>query len=134
MAGENGTNIRIKLNGNVIAGKLNSGFTSNRDEIELSDADDGADSTYTMGRKHREASGEFNLNTTAANNDLNDIWDAHDAGTLLPFIYGGTDSGDFILTGNLYIRDVELADPDNERSTVTLTMRVTGSVTKTTYS
>jgi len=134
MAGENGTNIRCKLNGNVIAGKLSSGFTSNRDEIELSDADDGADATYTMGRKHREITGEFNLNTTASNNDLNDLWDAHDNATLTPFIYGGTDSGDFVLTGNVYIRDIELNDPDNERSTVTVTMRVTGAVTKTTYS
>jgi hypothetical protein len=133
MAGENGTNIRLKLNGNVIAGKLNTGFTSNRDEIELSDADDGADASYIMGRKHREMSGEFNLNTTATNNDLNDLWDAHDNATLTPFIYGGEDSGDFILTGNCYIRDIELADPDNERSTVTVTFRVTGTVTKTTY-
>lgn len=133
MAGENGTNIRLKLDGNVVAGKLNSTFTSNRDEIELSDADDGAESFYVMGRKHREMSGEYNLNTTAAANDLNDLWDAHDGATLTPFIYGGTDSGDFVLEGNCYIRDIELADPDNERSTVTVTMRVVGAVTKSTY-
>lgn len=133
MAGENGTNIRLKLNGNVIAGKLNTGFTSNRDEIEISDADDGANSQYIMGRKHREATGEFNLVTTGTN-DLNGIWTIHDADSSVPFIYGGTDSGDFVLTGNLFIRDVEMSDPDNDRSTVTLTMRITGAVTKTTYS
>src|SRR5574343_1016778 len=129
---ENGTNIRIKINGNVIAGKLNSGVTSERDEIELSDADDGADAVFVMGRKKREITGEFNLETTGTN-DLNTIYAAHDAATLLPFIYGGTDSGDFVLTGNLYIKTIELADPDNDRSTVSLTMRVTGAVTKTTY-
>lgn len=130
---EVGTNIALKLNGNVIIGRLSSGFTSNRDEIELSDADDGTDSVYVMGRKHREASGEFNLETTGTN-DLNDIWDLHDNGTSTPFIYGGTDGGDFVLTGNLFVRDVEMSDPDNERSTVSLTMRITGPVTKTTYS
>lgn len=132
MAGENGTNISLKLNGNVILGKLTTGFTSNRDEIELSSADDGADSVYTMGRKHREMTGEFNL-ITSGTNDLNDIWDLHDNATLTPFIYGGLDGGDFVLTGNAYVRDIEMSDPDNERSTVTVTMRVIGTVTKSTY-
>ena len=129
---EIGTNVGLKFNGNVILGKISTGLTSNRDEIELSDADDGAESSYTMGRKHREMTGEFNLETTGTN-DLNDVWDLHDNATLTPFIYGGLDSGDFVLTGNCYVRDIELADPDNERSTVTLTMRVTGAVTKSTY-
>jgi len=70
---ENGTNIRIKLNGNVIAGKLNEGFTSERDEIELSDADDGADSVFTAGRGKRELSGEFNMETTGTKY-FNTIW------------------------------------------------------------
>lgn len=129
---ENGTNIRIKLNGNVVAGKLTTGYTSERDEIELSDADDGGDSAFVLGRAKREFTGEFNLETTGTN-DLNTLWAAHEAKTLLPYIYGGTDSGDFILTGNCYIRAIELSDPDNDRSSVTVTFRSTGAVAKTTY-
>lgn len=135
MAGENGTNIGFKLNGEVILGKINTGLSSTRDEIELSSADDGKDSVYTMGRTRREITGEFNL-ITSGNNDLNDLWTEHDEATptAVPFIYGGLDSGDFVLTGNCFIRDIELADPDNDRSTVNITARVTGAVTKTTYS
>jgi hypothetical protein len=134
MAGESGTNIRLKLNGNVIAGKISTGITFDRDEIELSDADDGADSNYTMGRKRVEATGQFNLNTTATNNDTGDLWDAWDAATSLPFIYGGTDSGDLIFTGNCYVRTMDFADPDNDRSTVDVTFRMYGAVSKSTYS
>ena len=132
MAGENGTNIAFKLSGEVILGKISTGFTSNRDEIELSSADDGADSVYTLGRTHRELTGEFNL-ITSGNNDINDLFTAHDAATEVPFIYGGLDGGDFVLTGNCLIRDIELADPDNERSTVSVTARATGDVTVSTY-
>jgi len=135
MSGENGTNIGFKINGEVILGKINSGLSSTRDEIELSDADDGADAVYTMGRKRREITGEFNLVTTG-NNDLNDLWTEHDEAvpTAIPFVYGGLDSGDLILSGNCFIRDIELSDPDNERTTVSIAARVTGAVTKGTYS
>ena len=133
MAGENGTNIALKLSGNVILGKINTGYTANRDEIELSSADDGSESVYTLGRKHEEMSGEFNLITTGTN-DLNDLFTAQKAGTETPFIYGGLDSSDFVLTGNCLVRDIEMADPDNDRSTVSVTMRVTGGSTVGTYS
>lgn len=133
MAGENGTNIRIKLNGNVIAGKINTSLSSTTDEIELSSADDGDDAVWTMGRHKREMAGQFNLITTGTN-DLNGLWTLHDAGTSTPFIYGGTDSGDFVLTGNCFVRDIDMTDPDNGRSTVDVKFRVTGTVTKTTYS
>ena len=96
MAGENGTNIAFKLNGNVILGRTSTTYTSNSDEIELSSADDGRDSVYTIGRDHDEISGEFNMITTGTN-DLNNLFTAKDAGTSTPFIWGGLDSGDFVI-------------------------------------
>lgn len=133
MAGENGTNIALKLDGEVILGKISTGFTSTRDEIELSSADDGSNSVYTLGRIQEEMTGEFNLITTG-NNDLNDLFTAQKAATETPFIYGGLDSGDFTISGNCLVRDIEMADPDNDRSTVSVTMRVTGGSTVGTYS
>ena len=128
---ETGGAIAIKLSSNVILGKIDTGFTFNTDDIETSDADIEKESEYNQGRIHRELTGEFNLETSGTN-AFGDIWDAHDGGSLLPFIYGGTDSGDLVFVGNCYIRDVEDDDPDNDRSTVVLNLRVTGDVTKTT--
>lgn len=130
--GENGTNILIKLNSTVIPGKLDSSLLFNTDDIELSSASNTYESVYSGGRIQREASGEFNLEL-AGTNGWSDLWDAHNDADLLPFIYGGTDTGDLIYAGYLYIRDLEDDDPDNDRSTVTLSLRVTGDLTKTEY-
>lgn len=134
MAGENGTNLRLKLNGNVVAGKLSEEFAATMDEIEISDADDGATSAYVMGRDHIEITGEYNFNTTASNNSVSALWTARAAQTAVPFIFGGTDAGDWVITGNLFIRDLTVSAPDNERVTVSVSHRVTGAVTQTTYS
>lgn len=123
---ENGSNILIKLNGSVILGKVDSGFISTGDEIELSDADIEKESSYEGARKHRESTGEFNLSTSS----LSDLWDAHEDGNSLPFIYGGVDTGDLVFGGNIYVRDVETDDPDNDRVNVLISMRLTGIVNK----
>lgn len=111
-------------------GKISTEFLSEADEIDVSDSEDLNDSGYSSGRKHREASGEFNIEYNGVNN-ISDLYDAYDDGTLLPFIYGGIDSGDLIFTGNLFIRDIDGNDPDNDRSNLSIAMRISGNVAKT---
>lgn len=127
---EVGGAIALKLNNSIVIGKISTDFMSTADDIELSDAEDLKESTYRSGRAHRETSGEFNLEMNGTNG-ISDLYDAYEDGSLLPFIYGGVDLGDLVFEGGLYIRDIEGNDPDNERSTITVSMRITGNVNKT---
>lgn len=133
MAGENGTNLFLKLNGEILGAETSSTFSSNRDEIELSSKEDGQSSTYQLTRRHNEISFEGKFKVTG-NNDWNDLWEFHTSDTATPFIWGGGDSGDFVLTGNCLIRDLEFTSPDAENVTFSGVARVTGDVTKGTYS
>lgn len=133
MAVRNGTDILLKLATSLVDGTVSKNIDFSRDMIDVTtkDSTDNA-KEFIPGEKGATIGVEGKWNESTSNYDVQDLIDAYNAGTSLAFIYGGTTTGDLVLTGNGYISAFSWSAPKNAESTWSATIQVTGAVTRTT--
>lgn len=132
MAVKNGSLIVLKLATKKIVGETNNSMSFTRDMIETTNKHSvGLAKTYIPGEKGAtlSAGGLFDP-TDITNWGFDDAFAAWNAGTLIAFIMGGTETGDATYSGSAYISSLSKDNPQNDRSTFTVELQVTGEITE----
>ena len=134
MAAVNGTKILVKVGTKVITGITTASLKSVMDAIEVT-------TKLSTGGAKEFIGGELNRTITASglwdpddttNYGYLDALTAQEARTPVAFIYGGVASGDDIITGNAIITDISRDDPQNAKSTFSISLQVTGAIVQST--
>ena len=131
MAKKNGTLILLKVEGNVIEALTTNSFESTTDMIECTSKSSGRFKEFIPGEMGATISfeGKYNDAPTGANLGYADLIGYYVAGTKVDFIMGGTTASDEIIEGEGYLSDITWDAPQNETSTFSGTIQVTGTWT-----
>lgn len=131
MAVKNGTKVVLKLGGLLLVGETTSSQSFTRDMIETTNKHSTNQSkTFIPGEKGSTLSVSGLYDPDAVGYGFSEAYAAWDAGTLIPFINGGTEVSDTIYTGNGYISSLTKDSPQNDKSTFSIELQVTGEVTE----
>ena len=131
MAVANGTALLVRIDGTVVSCQTDSSALNlTRDMIETTckDAPEAA-KTYIPGEK------DATIDVTAAYivdeaNGFTSVFGTFNNGTLITWIWGSTAAGERAYTGSGYIADLNVEAPQNDRSTFSFTIQVSGPVTE----
>lgn len=132
MAVKNGSLIVLQIASKKIVGETNNSMSFTRDMIETTNKHSANFAkTYIPGEKGAtlSAGGLFDPSDTT-NWGFDDAFAAWNAGTLVAFIMGGTEKGDPTYSGSAYISSLSKDNPQNDRSTFTVELQVTGEITE----
>ena len=133
MSAIDGKNIRLKIDTVFLFGVTTTDINFTTDEIDTTTFESAGDKEALPGERGSTINASI-LNDPAATSGggYEDLWDAWKAGTIIAFIYGGTESGDLIFTGNCFLTSMGEVNSKNEASNVSVTLKVTGAVAKST--
>ena len=133
MAVRNGTDILIKLATSLVDGTVSQTIDLPIDMIDVTTKDSAnKDKEYLAGEGGGTISVEGKWAESTSNYSVQDIVTARAARAAVAFIYGGTTTGDFVLTGSAIISGFTWAAPKNGESTWSMTLQVTGTPTAST--
>lgn len=134
MASINGTTLVVTIGGTAVSCETDtSSMNLTRDMIETTCKDStNANKTYIPGEKDATIDVTAAYIMTPAGEGFEDIFAAWDNGTEITWTWGSTTIGDKSYTGSGLISESSIEAPQNERSTYTFTIQVTGGVTEVT--
>jgi TP901-1 family phage major tail protein len=133
MAVQNGTNLVLKLATKLFVGETSSSLNLTSDMIETTTkSSTGGAKTYIPGEIGATISASGMYDPASSNWGWTEAVAAWKAGTSLAFIVGGTDAGDKTYTGSCYITSASIDQPQNDKSTWSAELQVTGEITETT--
>jgi hypothetical protein len=131
MAKMNGTLILLKVEGNVIEALTTNSFESSTDMIECTSKSSGRFKEFIPGEMGATISfeGKYNDTGTGANLTMADLMGYYTAGTKIDFVMGGTTASNEIVEGEGYLSDITWDAPQNEITTFSGTIQVSGTWT-----
>ena len=133
MAVRNGTDILIKLATSVVDGTVSQTIDLPIDMIDVTTKDSAnKDKEYLAGEGGGSISVEGKWAESTSNYSTADIIDARNARAAVAFVFGGTTTGDLVLTGSAIISNFTWAAPKNGESTWSMTLQITGTITRST--
>jgi len=129
MAKMNGTLILLKVEGNVIEALTTNSFESSTDMIECTSKSSGRFKEFIPGEMGATISfeGKYNDTGTGANLTMADLMGYYVAGTKVDFVMGGTTASNEIVEGEGYLSDITWDAPQNEITTFSGTIQVSGT-------
>lgn len=129
MAKFNGTLILLKVEGEVIEALTTNSFESTTDMIECTSKSSGRFKEFIPGEMGSTLGfeGKYNDAPTGTNKGFADLIAYYQAGTKIDFIMGGTTATNEMIEGEAYISDLSWDAPQNDISTFTGTLQVTGT-------
>lgn len=131
MAVKNGTTIVLKIGDVLVVGETQSSLNLTRDMIETtSKHSTGQAKTYIAGEKGATISASGLYDPDDATYGYSEAFSHYDAGTSVAFVIGGTTSGDPIYSGSALISSLTLDNPQNDKSTFSVELQVTGEITE----
>lgn len=131
MAKFDGTNLKIKVDGYVIARAMSGSISYSNNLIEVTDKDSGGHAEYIPGKKECELSFDA-LQDYAATVGVGGFFDAVKNGTEVSIIYSTGTSNDFQWTGTFLAESVELTAPLHDVAGWSGTLRGTGEISRST--
>jgi predicted secreted protein len=128
MAKLNGTAILLKIGGNILEAQTTSDFESSTDMLECTTKLSGRFKEFIAGEMGSTLSfeGKYNSDPTGTNIGLADLMSTYLAGTSVTFILGAVAQGSEIIEGTALLSDISWSAPQNEISTFSGTLQVTG--------
>lgn len=134
MAVQNGTNIVLKLATKLFVGESSSNLNLASDMIETtSKSSTGSAKTYIPGEYGGTISASGLYDPASTDWGFTEAVAALKAGTSLTFLLGGVDSTDKYYTGSCYLTSVTLDNPQNDNSTWSAELQITGVVSEATH-
>lgn len=131
MSVKNGTTIVLKIGTSLLVGETTSSISFSRDMIETtSKSSTNQAKTYIPGEKGATISASGIYDPDAVGYGFSEAFGAIDAGTMISWIMGGTTVADPIYYGSAYITSVTKDNPQNDKSTFSIELQVTGEVTE----
>jgi predicted secreted protein len=133
MAVQNGTNLVLKIGSKTFVGESSNSLNFTSDMIETtSKASTSGAKTYIPGETGCTISASGIYDPASANWGYSDALTALQAGTSLTFYLGGFDTGDKFYSGSCYISSLTIDNPQNDKSTWSCELQVSGVVTEKT--
>lgn len=133
MLNKRGYNIVLKLNSKLAAGTTENSFKITPTLEETLIKDDAGQKQYehTGYESELSISGLMRLNEEGETTqmDAKELRAAAKAGTIIPFVYGGKDSGDDTEEGALIISDYSEDSNSSDIATYSVSCKVVGSLT-----
>lgn len=129
----NGTALLVLIGGTAVSCQTNdTALNMTRDMIETTCKDaTGSAKTYIPGEKDATIDVEAAYVIGDANG-FTSVFNDFDNGTEITWTWGSTVSTEKSYTGSGYISDLSISAPQNDRSTFSFTIQVTGEVTEQT--
>ena len=133
MAKKSGSLILLKMGNRVIEGLTSNEFSAEADQLECTSKLSGGYKEFISGEKGATISleGKYNDTATGTNVTLKEIMDTFEAGAQVEFFMGGSDNDDLVIEGDANIQSITWAAPQNEISTFSATLQVSGAWTST---
>jgi predicted secreted protein len=135
MAVKSGTTILLKLATSVVDGTITQNLELMRDLLDATTKDSTGNAKEKLAG---ELDGTIGVEGKWAENTSNysvaDLYDAMTSGAAVPFIFGGTTTGDLVITGNVIPSNFTWTGPKNEISTWSVNLGITGPTARGTAS
>ena len=127
----NGTLILLKVEGNVIEALTTNSFESSTDMIECTSKSSGRFKEFIPGEMGATIAfeGKYNDTGTGSNLTMADLMGYYTAGTKIDFVMGGTTASNEIVEGEGYLSDITWDAPQNEITTFSGSIQVSGTWT-----
>ena len=125
----NGTTMILDIDGTLISCETHSNLSLTKDMIETTCKDSGSSKTYIAG----EGGGTIDVTANYSQSPAygySEAFAAYDAGTEIVWKFGSTVATEKYYTGSAIFSDIALANPQNDKSTWTGTLQITGTVTE----
>ena len=111
----------------AILGVVSSAMNITSNEIDTTSYEGNGDYTGIPGTRSADFSADFHLESDGSN--LTSLMADQKAGTVLTFVYGGVDTGDFQISGTCYITAMNITASIDSAVNVSMSFRVTGALT-----
>lgn len=111
----------------AIAGVVSSAMNITTNEIDTTSYEGSGDYTGIAGTRSADFSADFHLEADGSN--LTTLMADQKSGTILDFVYGGTTTGDFQISGQCYITAMNITASIDSAVNVSMSFRVTGALT-----
>lgn len=135
MAVRNGSDLLLKLATTVVDCTTNQSIDLTVDMIDATTKDSTGDAKEFLGGEHTGTiSVEGKWSEGTSNYSLEDIIDAVLAKASVAFVWGGTTTGNLIISGNCLLSNFNASGPKNGEATWSASMQITGQVTRSTVS
>lgn len=133
MAVKNGTSLIVQIGGTTVSCQTDdNSLNFTRDMIETTCKDStGSAKTYIPGEKDAtiDVSAAYDMSATEG---FSEAFANFDNGTEVTWVWGSTAAAEKSYTGSGYLSDLSISGPQNDRSTWSFTIQVTGEVTEQT--
>ena len=110
----------------AIAGVVSSAMNITTNEIDTTSYEGNGDYTGIPGTRSADFSADFHLESDGSN--LTTLMADQKSGTVLTFVYGGVDTGDFQISGSCYITAMNITASIDSAVNVSMSFRVTGAL------
>ena len=133
MAKVDGKNIRLKIETGLLYGVTTSEISLEKDMIDTTAYESLGSKEYIAGEDGGTISATILYDAAGTSGGtFQDLFDAWKAGDSVAFVYGGTTTGDEILSGNCLISSLSKNAPKNEAVSANVTLQITGVITAST--
>ena len=123
-----GSTMILDIDGTLVSCETDSNLNRTRDSIETTCKDSGSSKTFISGEMGAtiDVTAVYSQSPAFGFDEANT---AFDAGTEIVFKFGSTVATETYYTGSAIFSDISLANPQNDKSTWTATLQVTGAIT-----
>jgi predicted secreted protein len=133
MAVKSGTTILLKLATQVVDASITQNLELMRDLLDVTTKDSTDNAKEKLaGEKDGNITIEGKFDPATSNYTFADLYDAFNSGSSVAFIYGGTTTGDLVVTGNAVPSNFSWSGPKNDVSTWSCSLGITGPTARST--
>lgn len=129
MARLDGRFVRLQFDSNFVKGVVTSSIDLTADMIDITNYESDANKEFLSGEKSATINVDFTFDSAVSSANFSDLFNAFNNGTLTAFVYGDSNSGGDVLTGNCYVSSLNLTGDKNTVGTCNATLTTSGAIT-----